>query len=177
MSVLEREDLPLSPGFDQLVLHVAQDLMPQGWDVIENAPDTLAEAIEHYQRTGRVAVSVHSQYGCTVGDKQCHYAFRAWHDLIHVCNPEQATFDLPGEKFCAQVHRQEIYNRFGYTQETAFFGALIEIEIVAQNAFFLSTGNYPANPRAFALRWLSDRGFVIPDPQSGCVCEEVTIKI
>ena len=154
---------PLCPAFNQLVLAIARDLMPEGWDVIEDAPDTLEELLEYYEKHGRVAVNVESRHGCTVGDPETHYAFRAWHDLIHVLNPIEAAFNLEGEKWAAEKHRQEIYRRLGYTPEAAFFGALIEIEIVAQNAHYLRLGFWPEDPRAFAERWLKDRGFKQPE--------------
>ncbi|SKB49958.1 hypothetical protein [Sphingopyxis flava] len=158
----ECADVPLCPAFNQLILAIARDLMPEGWDVIPDAPDSLEELREYYVKHGRVAVNVESRHGCTVGDPEVHYAFRAWHDLIHVCNPNEAAFTLDGEKYAANAHREEIYRRLGYTPEATFFGALIEIEIVAQNAHVLRLGYWPEDPRAFALRWLHDRGFEAP---------------
>lgn len=154
--------MPLCGAFNSLILAIARDLMPEGWDVIPNAPDTLAEARAYYEKNGRVAVDVESRHGCTVGDPEAHYAFRAWHDLIHICNPDFATFDLPGERWAADRHREEIFKRLGYTPEAAWFGALVEIEIVAQNAHLLRLGYWPNDPRAFAERWLADRGWQRP---------------
>lgn len=153
---------PVCQAFNNLILNIACDLMPEGWDVIENAPDTLDDAIAYYEKHGRVAVDVESKHGCTIGDPKVHYAFRAWHDLIHILYPEEATFDLKGERWAADRHREEIFKRLGYTQEAIWFGALVEIEIVAQNAYMLRTGNWPRDPRAFAERWLEDRSFTQP---------------
>lgn len=154
--------VPTCRAFNQLVLAIARDLMPEGWDVIPNAPDTLEEARDYYLKHGRVAVDVESKHGCTVGDPEAHYAFRAWHDLIHILNPEEAAFTLEGERWAADRHRDEIVKRLGYTPEAAWFGALVEIEIVSQNAFMLRRGEWPADPRGFANRWLADRGWQRP---------------
>lgn len=159
--------VPICAGFNRLILDITQDLMPEGWDVIENAPDTLDDAIAYYEKNGRVAVDIESKHGCTVGDPEAHYAFRAWHDLIHILYPEEATFDLKGERFAADKHREEIFKRCGYTPEAAWYGALIEIEIVAQNAFMLRTGDFPADPRSFAERWLQDRKWERPASLAG----------
>lgn len=153
---------PICPDFNKLVLAIARDLMPEGWDVIPDAPDTLADLRAYYEEHGRIAVNVESRHGCTIGDPEVHYAFRAWHDLIHVLNADQAVFDLPGEKVAADRHREEIYRRLGYTPESAWYGALIEIEIVAQNAHAIRHGYYPPDQRAFAERWLKDRGWERP---------------
>lgn len=153
---------PVCHSFNQLVLAIARDLMPEGWDVIPNAPQTLEECRAYYDEHGRVAVDIESRSGCTVGDPEVHYAFRAWHDLIHILNPEEAAFTLAGEQWAANRHRDEIIKRVGYTPEAAWFGALVEIEIVSQNAHNLRMGFYPPDPRAFALRWLADRGWEMP---------------
>lgn len=154
--------MPTCAAFNQLILAIARDLMPEGWDVIPNAPDTLEAARTYYETNGRVAVDVESKHGCTVGDPETHYAFRAWHDLIHILNPHEAEFTLAGERWAAHRHRDEIINRIGYTPEAAWFGALVEIEIVSQNAHMLRLGYWPEDPRGFANRWLADRGWERP---------------
>ncbi|AKM09365.1 hypothetical protein AB433_04195 [Croceicoccus naphthovorans] len=151
--------------------------MPEGWDAIKDAPDTLPDALAYYQNEGRVAVNVESAHGCTVGDPEAHYAFRAWHDLIHLEDAEKGTFDLKGEQWCADKHREEIIHRLGYTPEAAWFGALVQIEIVEQNRYFLRTGRWPEDPRAFALRWLKDRGFERPASLGGPINYETACQL
>lgn len=160
---MHNPDSPVCPHFNRLMLAIARDLMPEGWDVVdsEDFPNTLEAARAYYAKNGRVAVDKTSVTGCTMGDPEAHYAFRAWHDLIHILYGE-ADFTLAGERFAADVHRAEIFKRIGYTQEAVWFGALVEIEIVAQNAHNIRLGYYPPDPRAFALKWLEDRGFVSP---------------
>lgn len=153
---------PICPAFNSLVWAIATDLMPEGWDVIADAPQTLEDARAYYETNGRVAVDIESRTGCTIGDQRVHYAFRAWHDLIHILSPDLATFDLPGERWAANRHRDEIIARMGYTPESVWFGALVEIEIVSQNAHMLRLGYYPPDPRGFAERWLRGRGFNPP---------------
>lgn len=163
-----RQDVPLCPAFTHLAHSIARDLMPEGWDVIPNAPDTLPDLRDYYHENKRIAVNTESRYGCTVGDLEAHYAFRAWHDLLHVLDPDAGSaFDLEGERRMANRHRQQIVDRIGYSADSAFMGALVEIEIVAQNAHKLRLGIWPEDPRAFALRWLDDRGFDRPRSLGG----------
>jgi hypothetical protein len=169
-----RQDIPICPTFTHLVHSIARDLMPEGWDVIPDAPDTLPDLRDYYAQNKRIAVNEESRYGCTVGDLEAHYAFRAWHDLLHVLDKDASEhFDLPGERRMADRHRQEIVRRIGYCPEASFFGALVEIEIVAQNAHKLRLGVWPEDPRAFALRWLDDRGFDRPQSLGGSVLRPI----
>lgn len=164
-----RQDVPLCPTFTALVRSIAHDLMPEGWDVIPDAPDTLPDLRDYYHENKRIAVNEVSRYGCTVGDLDAHYAFRAWHDLLHVMDPEApAEFDLEGERRMADAHRAEIVKRLGYCPGSSWMGALVEIEIVAQNAHKLRLGVWPEQ-RPLALRWLADRGFDRPQALGGSI--------
>lgn len=161
--------VPLCPTFTRLVYSIACDLMPEGWDVIPDAPDTLPDLRAYYHANKRIAVNIESRHGCTVGDLEAHYAFRAWHDLLHVLDAAgDAEFNLQGERRMAHRHREEIIARIGYGLEAIWMGALIEIEIVAQNAHKLRLGVWP-DQRPFALRWLKDRGFDRPRSLGGSI--------
>lgn len=164
--------VPLCPTFTALVHLIAKDLLPEGWDVIPDAPNTLPDLIAYYREHNRIAINVESRHGATVGDLEAHYAFRAWHDYLHVLDYERhkdEDFTLAGERRVADMHRQELVRRLGYTPEANWMGALVQIEIVAANQFKLRFGDWAPDSRAFALRWLKDRGFDRPASLGGTV--------
>lgn len=152
--------VPLCTAFNRAITCLANENMPNGWRVMPNAPYDLPALVQYYNTNGCIAVELTGSGGCTMGIPEQHYAFRAWHDLLHV--QHCGDFDIPGETEMARKHQQAVYDRFGFNACTQWFAALIEIEIVAQNEVNVRKGSYPADPRAFALCWLAEREIVKP---------------
>lgn len=150
---------PFCPEFNALMLTIANEVMPQGWDAIEEAPDTLADLKAYYARTGRIAVNATSRFGLTVGEPEAYYAFRAWHDLLHVLHDGSDRFTIPGERAVANLHREELVRRLGDTDKAHFFADLIQVEVDAANNLYVKTGAWPASPREFAIGWLLGKGW------------------
>lgn len=163
---------PLCPSFNNLMVSIAADWLPEGYDVIVGAPNSLQDLKNYYHNNKKIAVELSGSGGCTMGDSDDYYAFRAWHDLVHVLYDCEFTWE--GERKAALVHQGEVVKRLGYNHEAFFFGALIEVEIVAQNVFVIQTGDYPAQPRCFAEKWLRDRKIDCP-PQ--LVTNLITIQV
>lgn len=159
MDHLLKTEAPLCRGFNDLMLEIARDALPGGWDAIEGAPDTLSDLKDHYARTGRIAVNVNSRFGLTTGDPEAYYAFRAWHDLLHVLHDEGDRFTIPGERRMARLHREEIVRRIGDTTLAHFYADLIQVEVDVANDLYVQTGQWPEAARQFAIGWLLGRGW------------------
>jgi hypothetical protein len=152
--------MPLCHGFNAAMLELAHRDLPTGYDVLVNAPATLPDLARHYAETGRLAVEYTGSGGCTMGIPEQHYAFRAWHDRAHVA--VCGDFTVVSERELARQHQARIFDAFGWNAATLWFASLVEIEIVAQNIIAEATGEYPVDPRAFAIDWLEKRGITQP---------------
>lgn len=157
MTLLSTEK-PLCPAFNQLMLDIANEKMPQGWDAIPDAPATLEDLKDYHRETGRVAVNSNNQHGLTVGEPEAYWAFRAWHDLLHCENDEGTRWTMDGERRMADLHHEELRKRLP-PRLADFYADLIRVEVDYANDLYVKTGLWPENPREFAIGWLLARGW------------------
>lgn len=153
------DDAPLCPAFNALVLEIARDAMPQGWDAIPDAPATLADLVAYWRAHGRIAVNSNNRFGLAVGEPQAYWAFRAWHDLLHVHHDTGEAWTMAGERAMAELHHEELIRRLGDTRQADYYADLIRVEIDAANGFYVRTCEWPEQPRQFAIGWLLGRGW------------------
>lgn len=144
----------LLPALNCAVLGIASRLFPKGYDVSDNAPNTLPELIQHVNATGRMLVysgaSDFTIYGCP----EVNWAFRAWHDHCHLRNPERYQFDLLGETELLQEHRRDVLRLFGQNDCTDQMLHLIYVEIVGQATYLNQHGLFPEHQIGFVCDWL-----------------------
>jgi hypothetical protein len=74
---------PFDRGFNIAVAHLSDKLLPRGYDVGENAPNTFEGMITHYVATGRVKVFP-GDVRSSLADAELYQVFRAWHDMRHI---------------------------------------------------------------------------------------------
>ena len=99
--MLFNTETPLCPAFNTLMLEIARDEMPQGWEAIPDAPATLADLKNYWHVHGRIAVNSNNRFGLVVGEPNAYWAFRAWHDLLHVFNDDGPEWSMAGERAMA----------------------------------------------------------------------------
>lgn len=152
MTVFVSHPRPLSVRLNVAVLHIASRLFPTGFDVGENAPDTL-EALRSYVRsTGRMLVWSGASESTIFGDREVNYAFRAWHDHAHLCGNHP--FTPAGE---AAVCEEQISDLVASCRcrETEQMARLVFAEVVGQVAYqSVHNGAFPRNQRAFVQAYL-----------------------
>ena len=73
----------LSRKLNAAVLAMVNNLLPMGYDVSDNAPDTYEKLVNHVNKTGRILVWSGASETTIYGDREVNYAFRAWHDYVH----------------------------------------------------------------------------------------------
>lgn len=116
------------------------------FEVRDDAPNTF-EALKA-QCPGRHLIVWSGGSDNTVwSSPQVNYAFRAWHDYIHV--QYGIPFTLEGEREVARIQCRSL---------SALGQALIQAEVEDQAEHFIKTGEFVADQRAFVLAKLRERG-------------------
>lgn len=144
---------PLSRGFNVAVATIAARILPCGFDVSDNAPDSHKALMAHYRLTGRVQVWSGASERTVFACKETNYAFRAWHDSKHIL------FDLPftmdGEAKVMRLQQEDI--RAIYDGNRAdLYCAILEAEVIGQGEYNETHGGYPVNQAAFVAAYLMD---------------------
>lgn len=142
---------PLYPNFNEFILWVVTQLMPDGYDVTlyESRCNTFAKIKKYYKDTGRVLVSLHSS-DCTIyGDPKVNVAFRAWHDYVHITH--NLDFSADGERNTRKIQQDHVlFYGQGYNQQTLLlFCTLLFIEVDCQLAHYLKYREYVQDQRQF----------------------------
>jgi len=128
----------LCPRLSERIISLASEL---AYSVADTAPSTYAEL-----RASSVAPLVvwsggseHTIYG----DRSVNYAFRAWHDSLHI--KLNAEFSLHGEILVAQEQARILGD------DTA---KIILAEVIGQAEYFALHGFFPIDQSAFIQQYL-----------------------
>jgi hypothetical protein len=151
---------PLSTHFNAVVQTMANRVLPTGFDVGPDAPHTFEGLQAHYDRTGRIKVWDGASSETIFGDAEINYAFRAWHDAVHLKFALPFTFQ--GECAVADIMKEQVRKVYGDGAYTRFYCNLIECEVVAQADHFRRTGEFPADQVAFTRLWLNAHNVANP---------------
>lgn len=127
--------------------HLASRLMPRGFDVGQDAPDTLERINAHVRETGRFLVSSEASERTVYGDAEANYAFRAWHDWTHW--RFQFPFTLEGETETAYTQAGHLIAIYGGSLDTRDMVALLLCEVIGQARHLAETGDFPSDQVAF----------------------------
>lgn len=113
------------------------------YEVSAFAPDTF-ETLN--RNVGKLVVWCGGSDNTIYGDARVNWAFRAWHDSLHL--KMQAGFDLEGE------------TRVAYEQARIIGGKYAEIllaEIIGQAEYFKKFGQFPENQVQFIKEYLKGK--------------------
>lgn len=144
---------PVNSDFNAAVLHIANQLMPRGWNVADDAPST-PETIKASYDTGRPTVWSGASDKTSFADPEVNYAFRAWHDWAHYRHNLPLT--LEGEIAAAYVQASHLVSLYGQTPQTQGFVALLFAEAIGMARYNEIIGAFPVDQAAFvAQTWRS----------------------
>ena len=157
---------PLDAGFNVLVAAMANRLLPDGFDVSDDAPDTYEDLKAHYGCTGRILVSsLHCDRTIFGSEGGLYYntSFRAWHDLCHL-RSNKYRFTVLGEYQVAQEQVSDVHRVYGtgdynykpFTCLVRRATTLINCEINGQVAYVQRHGTFPVDQMAFAVAYLDN---------------------
>lgn len=149
---MEHKPNPLDPGFNVAVLHMASRYHPCGFDVSDDAPDTYEELKAEATERGRITVWSGASDKTVFDDKEVNYAFRAWHDAIHLSRGED--FSFAGEYACYVAHARDLIEVFGDNERTRRWNDILFADIVGQALYREEHGNFPEDQRTFVEEFL-----------------------
>ncbi len=132
---------PLSESLNtQIVKHAPPYI------VVPDAPNTYAD-LKRYgiDDKGRIRVSPTNSINTIYADKQVNYAFRAWHDSLHL--KYVLSFSLSDELKVAQLHQRLIIGNYEK--------ALIYIDVAEQARYWYVNRKYVENQREFVLDFIN----------------------
>ena len=143
---------PLDPNFNRVVLSITDELLPQGFDVTDRAPDNYCELKAEFTRRGRIVVFAGASELTIYADTAVNYAFRAWHDLCHL----QGNYDTSyvGEVATCGLQTRQMLKRFGHSELTWKWTQIIEAEIIGQAGYFERYRRFPIDQAAFVVAYL-----------------------
>lgn len=148
---------PFDKSFNAAVLTMANLCWPRGWNVADKAPESFEELRAEYLATGRITVWSGGSEDTIFGDPEVNYAFRAWHDWVHIGH--SLPFTLEGEKEAADIQKRMLHNRYGETNR--LWAQLIDIEVKEQAKYFAEHKRFPDKQRHFAYHRLLACGYEI----------------
>lgn len=144
----------MDKSFNAAILTMAQQVLPKGYDVGPDAPNTLEELKDHFNATGRIKVWNGASDRTIFEDDEVNFAMRAWHDAIHLA------YDLPftpeGEAAVCIVQQQQLIQRYGLDERTQRWVDLLDAEINGQIAHEQALGRFPEDQKGFVLAYLAN---------------------
>lgn len=144
---------PLEPTFDRVVQILCADILPDGFDVAEQAPSSLADLKLHVAQSGRILIWSGASEYTIYGSPSVNHIFRAWHDWHHLSGDHPFTLAGEAAVACAQISQMEL--KFPGNPNLSRWRALVIAEVLGQAIFsYLNDGAFPHNQRAFVKAFL-----------------------
>lgn len=109
--------------------------------VAEHAPDTFETLTEHSSVSRELIIWPGGSKHAIYKDASVNYAFRAWHDALHL--QLQAGFDLSGETRVAMEQARQCSSDIA--------AAIMLTEVIGQAEYFKKYGEFPENQIDFVL--------------------------
>lgn len=132
----------LLPSLNEKILDIATSL---NYSVSDRAPGTY-EALRA-QSNGLMVVWAGASDGTIYGDRRVNWAFRAWHDSLHLAL--NADFTLTGELLVAKEQARILGGQLG---------EIILAEVEGQAGYYAANGYFPEDQVTFMRDYLAGKG-------------------
>lgn len=149
----------LDKSLNVAVLHIADRLLPMGFDVSDHAPSTYEDLLDWYNKTRRISVWSGGSEKTIFGDREVNYAFRAWHDYHHI--RLRAPFTAEGERAVLIAQQNDILTLYGYSDKTMHWLDILNAEIIGQREYEDINGVFPDDQMEFVKSYLKSRSFAL----------------
>lgn len=127
------------------------------FDVRDDAPDTDADMVRHYNETGRLCIWAGASEGTVYGAPQHNWMYRAWHDWCHissgVCNRRHGPLGC----FEPSAERDVTAWQAGPVQST-LFQRVVLADTGGQAIHFGMHGAFPEDQMRFTLDIVNGTG-------------------
>lgn len=141
--------------FENMVLAMAMRVLPEGWDVAADAPQTFDELCEHWEWVGRVRVWNGACDRTIFSEPRFNYAMRAWHDWCHLHLIQD--FSAENERAVCEHQQVQVLTEYGDNLRTQSWCAILEADCIGQLEYKERHGRFPDNQEGFVLAYLVDR--------------------
>ena len=139
--------------FERAVNAMASELLPEGFDSSDSAPETFEALQAHYDATGRILVWNGASDKTIFATPESNLAFRAWHDFTHL--KHHTNFTLAGEAQTCDAQIDAMIETLG--RWTWILAPILQAEIVGQALYEAKHGKFPVNQKAFCVAYLQDK--------------------
>lgn len=153
---------PMCPEFNRAVLDMCAWLMPGGYVVSWEAPQTFAALKALMHAGGPMTVWAGASERTVYADPQVNFAFRAWHDWCHW----QGDYDLSidGEAAASSMQRRLLVARYGNGDLTVRWSGIIDAEINGQAQYHARHQRFPDDQRGFVDAYLDNPAAALRRP-------------
>lgn len=144
------------------IVEMAARLLPDGFDVSDNAPQTYEELDGLLASGKRICVWSGGSSDTIYADATVNYAFRAWHDLCHWWGG--FPFTLEGEIATCEMQCRQLTVFYGNNETTRSWCTMIKAEVVGQAEYFHRHKRFPESQTAFFAAYMADRNTALEWP-------------
>jgi hypothetical protein len=138
----------------QAILEMTSRLLPDGFDVSDDAPQTM-EQLKALMNTGnRMRVWSGGSEDTIYKEPYVNFAFRAWHDLCHWQG--HFPFTLEGEIATCEMQCHQLLDCYGDNEVTQRWCTVLRAEVVGQALYYHRHKRFPENQAAFTRAYVSD---------------------
>lgn len=127
-------DTVLDHGLNVAILHIAQRLLPQGFDVSDTAPDSYEALVACFESGARYVVYAGGSENTIYGDPKVNYHFRAWHDWCHWQGKHN--FSFQGEYATYQMQCEHLAQLYGNDETTERWRRILFADVIGQKLYF-----------------------------------------
>jgi hypothetical protein len=138
--------------FNVAVLTICKRLLPEGYDVAIDAPETYEQLIARLDSGERMLVYSGGSERTIYGDPEVNYAFRAWHDWCHWRGRHD--FSYAGERAACEMQGAHLVTVYGDCPRTRRWRRILRAEVIGQREYFDHHGVFPDDQRAFVEAYL-----------------------
>lgn len=156
IKVTEEKFLAARQNLTALVLDIAtrlEDTQGFTWDAVDAAPQTYEELTDAARHSYAEGVPLPVWSGASTDTiyltAAANYAFRFWHDILHVCHYKD--FSVAGELHIASLHVYAVAAEFG---EGSLEAKLMALDTAGQVLYHMVEGGHVDNQLAYVRRVL-----------------------
>ena len=148
------EENVLDHNLNVAVRTISRILLPGGFDVSEDAPDTYEKLVAHFESGARLVVYSGGSDKSIFGDPEINYHFRAWHDWCHWQGHHD--FSMRGEYAVYEMQCAHIVRFYGDTHMTRRWRTILFADGMGQKAYHEKYGTFPDDQFAFVREFIAD---------------------
>ena len=140
--------------FGEAIVNLVDRLLPQGFDVGDDTPQTYAQLKALLDSGKRLLVWSGGCEQTIYTHPNINVAFRAWHDHCHWVGGYD--FSLEGEIAACDLQCRQLLEHHGDNPVTRCWCALIRAEVIGQALYYQRHKRFPEDQRAFVAEYLID---------------------